>query len=46
MEDKIQEILHTNNHKEKNKYLLLQYTKTLGHDQKTKPKNSQGGRRN
>jgi hypothetical protein len=39
MENKIEEIFPSDNNNEK---LLLQSSTTLEHDQKTKPKNSQG----
>jgi hypothetical protein len=44
IEDKIKKILHTIT--KKNECLGLQHTRTLGHNQKTKCKTSQDGKRN
>jgi hypothetical protein len=44
METTIEEVLHVNSHKEKKSW--IQHVKTVGHAQKTKPKNLLGRRRN
>jgi hypothetical protein len=41
MEDKMEEILHANNHKEK----IIQHIRILGYNQRIKAKNSQSGGR-
>jgi hypothetical protein len=46
MEDKIEKILHADNHKEKKWAPMIQHTRTLGHNQKIKPKNLWHGRGN
>lgn len=46
MENRIEETFHIDYHKGKNEYLWLQHTKSLEYYQKTKGKNSWGGRKN